>query len=216
MTDGKLTKMTTEEVAALPPGPYVVGLDQSLTSFGFAAAGGPFVPLAEVWRIVPNRLRGHERLEMLLDQVSEAVMDADVVVMEGLSFGAKGSALLDLAGLSWMIRQELWKAGKPYAIVDPATRAKYITGKGNAPKDECLIEVVKRFPDVRVTGNDEADALTLAAMGRDYYGYPLVKMPADRTALLRATRTDKNRKGQPKIDWPVIDSQGETHASTAS
>lgn len=181
----------------------VLGIDQSLTSSGIALFE-PDDGKVLLGRVQTGRLRGHDRLAGILGAVNDWATGCDVVVIEGLSFGAKGSALLDLAGLSWLIRHELWATGKPYAIVDPATRAKYITGNGSAGKDECLLAVARRFPDVPVSGNDQADALTLLQMGCDYYGQPITEMPQDRTALLRATRTDKNRKGQPKIDWPQL------------
>ena len=101
-----------------------------------------------------------------------------------------------------------WKEEVPYAIVTPATRMKWLTGKGNTPKDMCLAAAIKRFPMADVTGNDVADALTLAAMGCQYYGHPLVTMPADRTALLTAKRTSKGHAGEPVIDWPEIKREG--------
>jgi crossover junction endodeoxyribonuclease RuvC len=117
---------------------------------------------------------------------------ADVVVIEGLSFGSKGSAVTDLAGLHWLVRHTLWKTGVPYAVVAHPTMAKWLTGKGNAGKDECLAAAIKRFPLADITGNDEADALTLAAMGCARYKRPLVQMPADRTVVLSA------------VEWPQL------------
>lgn len=172
----------------------VVGLDPSLTSFGAAVLRGDTVTL--------NRFRckerGHARLDYLLKNMWGVVTGADLVVMEGLAFGAKGSAFLDLAGLHWLIRHDLYRGGVPYAVVPPSSRAKWLTGRGNATKDECLAASIRRFPGVNITGNDEADALTLAAMGRAWLGRPYVTMPTDRHALLRAV----NRKGQPAIAWP--------------
>lgn len=183
----------------------IAGLDPSLTSFGVAVSHGPEGHVL-LDRVRPGVLRGHERLTMLLADVGARVTWCDLIVIEGLSFAAKGNAMTDLAGLHWLIRQELWNLRIPYAVVTPATRAKYITGKGNAGKDECLAAVVKRFPGLDVHGNDEADALTLAQMGADAYGQPLVQMPKDRTELLHARSTAKGRKGQPVIIWPDMSS----------
>ena len=55
----------------------------------------------------------------------------------------------------------------------PTSRATYATGKDNAGKDAVLAAVVRRYPDVDVTGNDEADALVMAAMGARLLGHPL-------------------------------------------
>jgi len=192
----------------------VLGLDQSLTSSGLALASS--LGEIELDRI-QVKARGHERMAGIEAEVISWADPSrcDVVVMEGLSFGAKGNALLDLAGLSWIIRQRLWERGMPYVIIPPALRAKYITGNGAAGKDLCLTAAAQRFapvlpgygdPDAppALDGNDKADALTLCQMGRDYYGCPLVRVPADRTALLRSVHTEKNRTGQPKIMWPQI------------
>jgi crossover junction endodeoxyribonuclease RuvC len=181
----------------------VLGIDQSLTSSGLALYE-PDNGTVTLARVQP-KARGHERLALILAQVNDWATACDLVAIEGLSFGARGSALLELAGLQHLIRHELWSRGIPYVIIDPATRAKYITGSGAAPKDDCLVAAVRRFPDLPIAGNDQADALVLLAMACDYYGQPLTRMPADRTALLRAVRTEKNRKGQPKIAWPVIE-----------
>ena len=59
----------------------------------------------------------------------------------------------------------------------PTARAKYGTGKGNAAKDAVLAAVIRRYPAVDVTGNDEADALILAAMGARHLGIPLELSP---------------------------------------
>jgi Holliday junction resolvasome RuvABC endonuclease subunit len=175
----------------------VLGLDQSLTSFG-AARASPALPV-EMHRWRSGARRGHERMQWLLDNVEDAASGCDLAVIEGLSFGAKGSSLLDLAGLFGVVCHRLWQIGLPYAVVSPSSRMKYLTGRGQADKDTCLLAVVRRFPGIEVDGNDQADALTLAAMGADWAGFPLAKMPEAHRAVLTA----KN-KGKPVIDWPVL------------
>ena len=93
-----------------------------------------------------------------------------------------------------------------YVLVTPATRAKWLTDKGNATKDECLAAAIKRFGHlVDIRGNDEADAFTLDAMAHEAYDQPLVTMPADRRALLFKTSTSKGKRGLPVIAWPQIE-----------
>ncbi|NUS59160.1 MAG: hypothetical protein HOV66_30530, partial [Streptomycetaceae bacterium] len=67
---------------------------------------------------------------------------------------------------------------------------KYATGKGNAGKDEVLAAVVRRYPDVEVSNNNEADALVLRAMGCDHLGQPLAVVPQTHRAALD------------KVAWP--------------
>lgn len=177
----------------------VLGLDQSLTSFGAACASSdPAIPV-ELHRWRPGARRGHERMQWLLDRLEETVQGCDFAVIEGLSFGAKGSSLLDLAGLFGNVTHRLWQLSVPYAVVPPSSRMKYLTGKGQADKDTCLLAVVRRYPGIEVDGNDQADALTMAAMGADWAGFPLAKMPEAQRAVLTA----KN-KGRPVIDWPAL------------
>jgi crossover junction endodeoxyribonuclease RuvC len=187
----------------------VLGFDQSLTSFGVAAIYGAE---AEAWRLrypprkpaYDVRAYQHERLAYLEDGVRSAASGAHVAALEDVTYAAKGDALTDLAGLFWMVRHVLWEMHVPYAVVNSSHRRKWITGRGDAPKDEVLAAVIKRFPRVNVCGNDEADALVLAAMTADRYGCPIVQMPADRAAILNGVHTTKPKRGQPLIDWPQL------------
>lgn len=184
--------------------PVVLGLDQSLTSSGAARVSSGAVP-PELHRWQPGGRLGHERLDWLLGNVRELAAGCDLVVIEGLAFGAKGSSLLDLAGLFTMATHELWRMGVPYAVVTPNLRAKYITGDGSAGKDACLIAALRRFPGADITGNDIADALILAAMGADHLGFPLAKVPAVQRAVLTAiVPAKKNKPAHPAIAWPVL------------
>jgi crossover junction endodeoxyribonuclease RuvC len=197
--------MTETDASGPVPAPApcltVTGMDQSLASFGIAVASFSTVRL---FRVRPKS-RGHCRLQELLDAAMLHALGADLVAIEGLSYGSVSATAYDRAGLFWLIRHELWQAKIPYAVIPPATRAKWLTGKGNASKDECLAAAIKRFGHLAdITGNDEADALTLAAMAHDAHGQPLVPMPQDRTALLHAKRTTKGHTGEPVIDWPQL------------
>jgi Holliday junction resolvasome RuvABC endonuclease subunit len=182
----------------------IVGYDQSLTSFG-AACVRPGSP-AELHRWQPpGKLRGDERLAWHLVNVEETARDCDLALVEGLAFGAKGSSLLDLAGLFTLVTFRLWQMGVPYAVVSPFVRAKYITGRAGANKEDCLVAVIKRFPGIDVRGNDMADALTLAAMGADKYGFPLAVMPADQRAVLTSiVPAKKMNPAHPAIAWPEL------------
>jgi hypothetical protein len=200
----------------------VGGLDPSLTSFGMAVAcGNPLVP--PVLCRVRTKMTGHERVHELEMQVASFMRGCDVVAVEGAVLVAAGGGENRIAvlGLHGMVRQWLWELGIPYAVITPALRAKWITGDGGAGKDDCLAAAIQRFrplfpgasdPDAPpvLHGNDEADALTLAAMTAQHYGQPLVPMPAARTALLTATRPVKGKPNVrvPVIEWPALASAG--------
>lgn len=166
--------------------PLVVGLDLSLTCTGIAGAG---------WtdHVRPKNLAGHERLAFLLDQIGSFVRSADLVVIEGPSFGGGVKHRHeDLAGLRVMTRHWCWSHGIAYALVPPSCRALYAAGKGNASKGEVRTSVADRY-GIELEGRaryDEADAYALLAMGLDHLGLPLAEVP------------EKNASGLTGCLWP--------------
>src|SRR5699024_12232855 len=78
--------------------PRVIGLDLSLTSSGVASSLG--------WTdtIRPKKIRGLERLRMILESVRAYTSGYDLVVLEGPSFGHSGfrqhEELVALRGMS--------------------------------------------------------------------------------------------------------------------
>ena len=107
----------------------------------------------------------------LADALGYTYQRADLVVLEGYSFGSKGRALFDIAELGGIIRMTLLDHEYPYVEVPPSSLKKFATGKGNAPKDLMLVEAVKRLG---YTGSDhnEADALFLWHLAANAYGLP--------------------------------------------
>src|SRR5690606_1478975 len=80
----------------------------------------------------------------------------------------------------------------PYAIVSPTSLKKYVTGRGNASKDEVLAAAIRRWPDAAINGNDEADAYALRAMGLDHLGHPVADVPKT------------HRDALAKVAWPEV------------
>lgn len=163
--------------------PKVVGLDLSLTCSGVAGDG---------WTdtIKPNaKARGHERLAWIIDRIGDFVMFADLVVIEGPAYGSQRGGLQrgvhERAGLWWLATHKLWSCKTTFAVADPTAVKKYATGKGNADKAAVMLAVARRFPWFE-GGEDEADALVLAAMGFDQIGAPLEPMPLTHRAALAA------------------------------
>ena len=183
----------------------VIGIDQSLVSTGLAVTSGPGVmPL--LVRIRTGKLRGHERLAVILAAVSQHADGCGLAVLERvINYPGKGDAPLVLSGLGWLIRHALWQAGIPYAVISPPERAKFITGSGGASKDEVMAAAIRRFgPEAGIMGNDVADALVFAAMGCEWLGEPIVELPAAQRAVIRSVHTEKGKRGQPKIIWPDL------------
>jgi crossover junction endodeoxyribonuclease RuvC len=187
----------------------VLGLDPSLTSFGAAVVsseGG--APGLYRWVPAAKLGTGHERLDFLLRNVESVTAGIDMAVIEDvLTNGPGAQGHIDLGGLHWLLRHRLWHLGVPYAVVRAPSRMKYITGSGRADKDVCLLAAVRRFPMAQIEGNDQADALTLAAMGADHLGFPLASVPAVQREALTAMVTKKvagKTVVRPAIRWPEI------------
>ncbi|GHJ11189.1 hypothetical protein TPA0907_55560 [Micromonospora humidisoli] len=172
------------------PTPHVLGIDLSLTSTGLAGPGWTAT-------IKPGAtLRGTARMShvrtVLLDRYLNGL---DLVALEGPSYGNQGTGRQaghhERAGLWWVVRCMLDARGHPVAVVPPATLKRYATGKGNASKADVVLAVGRRFPWFD-GGEDEADALVLAAMAADHLGHPLTPMPAAHRAALDA------------VQWPAV------------
>lgn len=174
--------------------PLIVGLDLSLTSTGIAVISGEHIHTAAIRTtscgatVTDQRRRLRGINDSIWAHIHEWAVSPDLVVIEGPSYGSQGRGTWDRAGLWWMVADEMLAQGCWLAIAPPASRCLYAAGKGNAPKDTVLAETARRFD--RTVGNDEADALVLAAMGADRMGCPVVKMP------------EKNRAALAKVAWP--------------
>jgi crossover junction endodeoxyribonuclease RuvC len=160
----------------------VIGLDLSLASTGVACSLG-WCERIRTKSAPPPQIG---RLRAIRDAVLEMVgTRVDLVVVEGLA-ASREVGSLERTGLWYLVAETLDARGFRWAEVQPSQVKRYATGKGNAGKDEVLAAVLKRFPDWDITGNDEADATILAAMGADHLGSPPVDMPAvNRTALAK-------------------------------
>lgn len=177
----------------------VLGIDPSLTSTGVASVNGYTLTHD---RIDPKSRRGTVRLHFIRENVlSWVTARTDLVVMEGPSYGSKGSGQHERGGLWWYLLLSLESTGVPVAIVPPTSRAKYATGVGNAGKDAVLVNVVRRYAVGSEVANDEADAVILAAMGARFLGHPLeTSLPkANLAAMDLPTSTPASLTGWPDL-----------------
>ena len=100
------------------------------------------------------------RERLMIDDVTP-----DIVVVEGLAFMARNTtALVQLSGLNYLVRELLWSKDIPFVIVSPSTLKKFVTGKGNAKKDQMLLETYKRY-NVSFEDDNLCDAFGLAKIG---------------------------------------------------
>lgn len=151
----------------------VVGIDPSLTATGIACEdqGIRVATVGSAGRKNDSFRKRWSRIQNLTQKVCGMVPDGAVVVLEAPSYGSRTGSQHDRAGLWWAIYDRL--SGHRVVTVPPTVRAMYATGKGNAGKDQVLAAVVRRYPSVEVTNNNEADALVLCAMGYRWLGVPI-------------------------------------------
>lgn len=184
----------------------VVGLDLSLTSTGMsdgtthrAVQTGPADGSIE--RRIHRIMRDiHAFMRIPAGGTYEY---PDLAVIEGAAYGARGTAVDQLAGLRWYVRTDLTVQGIPFAIVTPTSLKLYTTGSGRATKAGMVAALDHRYgtrlADVKVKDGryDMADALGLAAMGYDHMNvlFSLTnRFPAPHRAALDS------------VEWPFIPS----------
>ncbi len=155
----------------------ILGIDFSLTSTGVCAikdGDAECVTIGskreDAWHEFPNRV---EQIALdIFNWVGDDGLGAGLVI-ESPAFAAKGSAVDSMFGGWWLAVRAFGRLGwDPPLRVTPSQLKKFATGKGNAGKDEVLLAVARRYPDVVIKNNNEADAVVLAAIGAAAYGEP--------------------------------------------
>lgn len=144
-----------------------LGLDLSLTATGcIYLKDGKSIERSLLLKIKPtsrNPIEEMFRLLQIRDEID--LTGVDMVVIEGLAFMARNtSALVQLAGLNYLVRELLIASDVPFVIVPPTTLKKFVAGKGNCPKELMLLETYKRY-NVSFDDNNLCDAYGLAQIG---------------------------------------------------
>lgn len=148
----------------------VLGVDLSMTGTGVALLDDGEMLYSKTIKSKKDGDTPTDELRRLV-KITEEVMvhvdewdEIDVVVLEGIAFMAKSTALAQLSGLTYMVRAEIDKRNIPFLIVAPTTLKKFITGKGNSPKDIMMLETYKMYGE-SILDNNACDAYALAQVG---------------------------------------------------
>jgi Holliday junction resolvasome RuvABC endonuclease subunit len=147
----------------------VVGIDQSYTGFGFSVDG------ESKKRSFPASRYEHD-IERLADirrwltgwfSLQNAGCPIDLVVMEGYANAAKFGR--EMAGeLGGVVKLVIYdETGRYPLIIPPTSLKKFVTGKGNAKKNEMLLGVYRRW-GVEFSDDNQADAFSLEKFGEVY------------------------------------------------
>lgn len=169
----------------------VVGIDLSLSSTGIATGDETTTHGHSLPKDADIRARA-ERIVWITEECRLVSTKADIVVIEGFSFGSPQGAT-EAGGLGWQVRLMLLDERVPFAIVPPSTLKKFATGKGNAGKDDMKLAAQSRL-GLTFTGNgsgDRCDARWLQEMGLHHLGAPTVDLPA------------VNLEALTKVAWPT-------------
>lgn len=189
----------TANPADTDPRPHVIGLDVAIGTTGVAGVGW-----TEAIHAPDATL--HDRIEHQLREIKSYIRCADFVVVEGAAFSKSQLQGMDqLSAMRWMVRQELWRRGIPYAVVPPDNRTIYATGKARWKDDDgkkltptqvkgLVRQAVADRYGVECDGRwryDRADAYVLLAMGLHHLGHPLANVP------------DAHSRALPGVAWPT-------------
>jgi crossover junction endodeoxyribonuclease RuvC len=151
----------------------VIGLDLSLTKTGVAfcsSVGGHSAIETELIKSKPSGDQPLDELRRIIGivhmikkwvETQSKGRTVDLVALENLSFMSKGTSLTQLSGLSYFIREWLFMSSIPFVMVAPTSLKKFVTGKGNAEKDQIMMYVLKNW-GIMSPEQNQADAIALS------------------------------------------------------
>ena len=150
----------------------IIGLDLSLTGTGVVVLKDSKMLHSELITTKPptekTALTELKRLLGIVDKIKKNITKytADIVVIEGLSMGMsfKTVSILQLAGLNYMVREMLFENNNKFEIIPPTVLKKFISNKGNSPKELVMLETYKRY-GVSFEDNNLCDAYVLSRIG---------------------------------------------------
>lgn len=93
----------------------------------------------------------------------------NLIVIEGMAFGAKGQSVFDTGYLGYRLRELLIDERQKYIEPSPGQLKKFCTGKGNVAKNMILLHTFKRWGN-EFNNDNIADAFVLAKIGEAYLG----------------------------------------------
>lgn len=176
----------------------VVGIDPSLTATGLAVLenGEPRM-LSTFGRTLHDQAGYGQRAARMTYTVTNVLRavprDAELVVIEGMSYDSNLPGHHDVVGLWWHLMTHLFARGAAIAVVPPSTLKVWATGKAGktADKQAMLAAAQLHFPDLTVRNADQADALHCASLGAARLGHEL-PFPAER----------RHRYNVDAVAWP--------------
>lgn len=143
----------------------IIGLDLSLSRTGISLFWNDSLEAHTL--NIRSAERGMKRLvdlEQKLKFTLYPFREKAFVVFEDYSFGSRGRNLFGLIEWGGVARTAVYKMGVNIITVSPKTLKKFVTGNGNANKED-MMKAVKELWGYEATNNDEADAYSLSRFG---------------------------------------------------
>ena len=140
----------------------VVGLDLSLTGTGMCIKDGQGIRVETIKTLPKDFANDLSRLIHIREAIlSKLPADVKMVCIEDFFTGAHAASAIKIAMLGTVIRLALYEKGISFTLVAPATLKKYILGKGVGEKSLILREVYKKYPNIDVKDDNQADSVVL-------------------------------------------------------
>ena len=143
----------------------IMALDLSLRSTGMVVLSDDGRTLASTNIKPPVRLRNAPRLAYILSQIKLCYRQREpwLVVIEEYAFAAKGM-VFSIGELGGVVRLWLWENDIPFLLINPSHLKKFVSGKGNCPKERILLAAYKKW-NIEIPQTDIVEAFCLAKMG---------------------------------------------------
>jgi Holliday junction resolvasome RuvABC endonuclease subunit len=183
-----------------------IGIDPSLTGTGLArvTADGVSGALLETSTVATSGRRAdplpdrHRRLEVISRSVTDWALPADLVVIEGPAYAARGGSVLDRHGLWWFLVSALLRRCVPVAVCPPSVRCRWATGRGNADKAAVSASVESLW---RSAGEDPGGGLSGPQNANESDAAALASMAAQRLGLIPALT--RHSDAASRVEWPL-------------
>ena len=146
-----------------------MGIDPSLCNTGFCVFKSNDKSEILLTGSLTSKNKGIERLIELRNSLSKILDNniPDICVIEGYSFGSRGSRVFDIGELCGLYKITLFEKEIDFLIVPPKKLKKFATGNGNANKEKMAVLAFKKH-NIEFENNDECDAFWLAKFGEAY------------------------------------------------
>tara|TARA_Y100000310_G_C20297025_1_gene629916 strand:+ start:163 stop:666 length:504 start_codon:yes stop_codon:yes gene_type:complete len=143
-----------------------IGLDLSLCETGVCVLYDDCIHKSFIIR---TNFKGVRRLEFIRNEIVKILTTypSNIVCVEGYSFGSRAGQAFSIGELGGVIKVWLLESGLKTIIIAPTSLKKFITGKGNAPKDVMLMKTLQKYKQ-EFTNNNQCDAFGLAKVGQAY------------------------------------------------